>query len=266
MRQSVLALPRRMPLRPSGNPENGIKHLAFKRVDIAARRDKLGGMKRFLALVFTAFMTTAAIAQPARKPAVLPKPMANVLIEVNTTAGRMVFLLNREKAPITANNFYKYATTARFNGTSFYRRVQTPGTTDKGFIQGGTTDPKRVLPPIAHEPTTLTGLSHTDGALSAPRWVPGTARGDFTIMSGDAKWMDADPKALGDNQGYAVFGQVVEGMDVVKKILAAPVSTTKGEGLMRGQMLEPQVRIISMKLMPLVMMAPLPVPVIKLAP
>jgi peptidyl-prolyl cis-trans isomerase A (cyclophilin A) len=219
-------------------------------------------MKAILALVIAASIAMPALAQTAKKlpakpvPAALAKPAADVMIEVNTTMGRMVFLLNRQKAPITAGNFYKYATTGRFTGTSFYRRVQTPGTTDKGFIQGGTTDPKRVLPPIAHEPTTLTGLSHVDGALSAPRWAPGTARGDFTIMSGDAKWMDADPKASGDNLGYAVFGRVVEGMDVVKKILAAPVSTTKGEGVMRGQMLEPQVKIISMKLMPPIMMPP----------
>ena len=264
MRQSVLALPRRKPFWPSGNHESGIKNQAFKRVDIADQRDKLCTMKPILAIVIAVSMATAASAQTAKKPAIPPKPLnkalGNVLIEVNTSAGLMVFLLNREKAPITANNFYKYATTARFNGTSFYRRVQTPGTTDKGFIQGGTTDPKRVLPPIAHEPTTLTGLSHVDGALSAPRWAPGTARGDFTIMSGDAKWMDADPKAAGDNQGYAVFGQVVEGMDIVKKILVAPVSATKGEGVMRGQMLEPQVKIISMKLMPPIAAAPKPTP------
>jgi peptidyl-prolyl cis-trans isomerase A (cyclophilin A) len=207
------------------------------------------------ALAALTLFATSAAAQTPKKPVAAPtKPLSDVMIEVNTSAGRMVFLLYRQKAPITANNFYKYATTGRFNGTSFYRRVQTPGTTDKGFIQGGTTDPKRVLPPIAHEPTTQTGLSHIDGALSAPRWAPGTARGDFTIMSGDAKWMDADPKASGDNQGYAVFGQVVEGMDVVKRILGSPVSATKGEGVMRGQMLEPHIKIISMKLMPQIMM------------
>ena len=57
--------------------------------------------------------------------------------------------------------------------------------------------------------------------------------------------MDADPKASGDNLGFAVFGRVVEGMDVVAKILAAPTSTTKGDGVFKGEVLEPPVRIIS---------------------
>jgi peptidyl-prolyl cis-trans isomerase A (cyclophilin A) len=69
-------------------------------------------------------------------------------------------------------------------------------------------------------------------------------------MVGDAKWMDADPKASGDNLSYAVFGRVVEGMDIVRKILAAPVSATKGQGVMRGQMLEPQIGIVTARRAP----------------
>ena len=133
---------------------------------------------------------------------------------------------------------------------TFYRRSQAPGEPARGFVQAGTTDPKRVLPPIAHEPTTKTGLSHVDGALSSPRFAPGTARGDFTIILGGAPWMDADPKAAGDNLGFAVFGRVVEGMDVVAKILAAPTSPTKGAGVMKGEMLEPAIRIISARRAP----------------
>ena len=119
------------------------------------------------------------------------------------------------------------------------------GADNQGFVQAGTTDPKRILPPIAHEPTTKTGLSHIDGALSAPRFAPGTARGDFTIILGGAPWMDANPAAAGDNLGFAVFGRVVEGMDVVAKILAAPTSTTKGDGVFKGEILEPPVQILS---------------------
>jgi peptidyl-prolyl cis-trans isomerase A (cyclophilin A) len=88
-------------------------------------------------------------------------------------------------------------------------------------------------------------VTHSDGALSAPRFAPGTARGDFTIILGGAPWMDADPKAPGDNLGFAVFGHVVEGMDVVAKILASPTSTTKGDGVFKGEILEPPVRILS---------------------
>ena len=200
-------------------------------------------IRTLITLAFVALAMPLSAQMKAAKPA-LPKP-SNVQVAITTTAGVILIELDRIHAPITAGNFLKYVDQKRFDGISFYRRVQTPGMPDKGFIQGGTTDPKRVLPPIAHEPTTLTGLSHVDGALSAPRWAPGTARGDFTIIAGDAKWMDADPKASGDNLGYAVFGRVIGGMDVVRKILVAPVSPTKGDGVMRGQMLEPQVKIIT---------------------
>ena len=188
------------------------------------------------------------VAAPVPPPA--PEVYATVRVVLTTTMGPITVELEKERAPITASNFLKYVDQKRFDGITFYRRVQTPGTVDHGFVQGGTTDPKRVLPPIAHEPTTKTGLSHIDGALSAPRWAPGTARGDFTIMSGPSIWMDANPAASGDNLGYAVFGRVVEGMDVVKKILAAPVSPTKGDGVMRGQMLEPQIKIITARRLP----------------
>jgi peptidyl-prolyl cis-trans isomerase A (cyclophilin A) len=205
-------------------------------------------MIKKLSFLIALTLTAPLLAQTTPPPAPKPKP-ATVYVAMTTTAGTITIEMEREKAPITSANFLRYVDQRRFDGISFYRRVQTPGTTDQGFIQGGTQDPKRLLPPIAHEPTSKTGLSHVDGALSAPRWAPGSARGDFTIMSGDAKWMDADPKAPGDNLGYAVFARVIDGMDIVRKILVAPVSTTKGAGVMRGQMLEPQIRILTMRRM-----------------
>jgi peptidyl-prolyl cis-trans isomerase A (cyclophilin A) len=104
-----------------------------------------------------------------------------------------------------------------------------------------------VLPGIAHEPTTKTGLKHVDGTISMGRNAPGTAAGDFFIVVGDMTYMDANPSAPGDNLGYAAFGHVVEGMDVVKKILAAPRSPTLGEGVMKGQMLAAPIKIISVR-------------------
>ncbi len=206
-------------------------------------------MKHYAAAFFALTFAAPLFGQPVSPPTVKPKP-ALVHVAMTTTAGTIIIEMEREKAPVTSANFLRYVDQRRFDGISFYRRVQTPGTTDKGFIQGGTQDPRRLLPPIAHEPTSKTGLSHVDGALSAPRWAPGTARGDFTIMSGDAKWMDADLTAPGDNLGYAVFARVVSGMDIVRKILIAPVSASKGDGVMRGQMLEPQIKIITMRRVP----------------
>jgi len=115
---------------------------------------------------------------------------------------------------------------------------------DGGLIQGGvTTDARKLYPPIAHEPTTQTGLHNVAGAISMANGGAGTARSDFFILLSDMPGLDANGPG-GDATGFAAFGRVTEGMDVVKKIWAAPVSATKGEGAMRGQMLEPKVQII----------------------
>ncbi|RZJ96959.1 MAG: peptidylprolyl isomerase, partial [Brevundimonas sp.] len=116
---------------------------------------------------------------------------------------------------------------------------------DAGLVQGGASGARNViLPPVAHEPTSLTGLSHTEGALSMAQSEPGTATADFFIVIGNLTSLDAGRTAP-DDQGFAVFGHVVEGMDIVRQILLAPKSETEGEGIMRGQMLEPPVVIRS---------------------
>jgi peptidyl-prolyl cis-trans isomerase A (cyclophilin A) len=82
------------------------------------------------------------------------------------------------------------------------------------------------------------------------RLAPGSATSDFSIMVGPQHYLDAGPGSGGDGLGYAVFGRVVEGMEVVRHILAAPVSPTMGEGVMRGQMLDPAIRIITARRVP----------------
>jgi peptidyl-prolyl cis-trans isomerase A (cyclophilin A) len=165
-----------------------------------------------------------------------------------TEQGPVVIVVHSGKAPATAANFLKYVDQKRLDGTAFYRGV---GAADYGFVQGGTqNDPKRILPPIAHEPTSQTGLVHDEGALSMARYAPGSATGDFFVVLGRMPSMDAHPDAPGDNQGFAVFAHVVEGLDVIKAILIAPKSPTKGEGVMKGQMLETPVKIISVRRTP----------------
>jgi peptidyl-prolyl cis-trans isomerase A (cyclophilin A) len=155
-----------------------------------------------------------------------------------------VLELEKERAPITTANFLKYVDQKRFDGINFYRVVKVqPGF---GLVQAGVrNDPKRVLHNIAHEPTTKTGLHHEDGTISMARAAPGTASGDFFIMVGAAPTMDADPSQPGDNQGYAAFGHVVEGMDLVRKLLDAPTSATAGPAAMKGQMLVAPVKILT---------------------
>lgn len=172
-----------------------------------------------------------------------------VRVILTTSLGPITVEVDREHAPLTAVNFLRYVDQRRFDGTVFYRAMRL-GTDEQGngqgLIQGGAqNDPKRILKAIPHEPTTQTGLKHLTGALSMARWAPGTATGDFSILVSPLPALDADPKQPGDNVGYAVFGYVVEGMDVVRKIHAAPTSPTLGEGHMKGQMLAPTIKILT---------------------
>ena len=162
-------------------------------------------MIRF-ALAFLCLFALPVLAQDAP-----PKP-ATVRVVLTTSEGPILIELETARAPITAGNFLKYVDQKRFDGASFYRASQVPNAPELGLIQGGAKfDPKRLLPPIRHEPTTLTGLRHVDGTISMARGAPGTATGDFFITIGPMAYMDADPSAPGDNLGFAAFGHVVEG-------------------------------------------------------
>ena len=197
--------------------------------------------------LFLALLMCLAGPVAAQAPPPAPAP-ATVHVKLHTSAGDIVVALETQRAPITAGNFLHYVDTKRLDGTEFYRAMHTGA--DAGLVQGGVRDGRKLFPPIAHEPTSQTGLRHVDGALSAPRLAVGTARGDFTIMVGDQPYLDAGPGSAGDGLGYAVFGRVLEGMDVVRRILAAPTSPTEGEGVMRGQMLFPRITIITARRVP----------------
>ena len=183
-----------------------------------------------------------ALSAPAAAQTVVP-------VTLETTMGTIAVEVEIERAPITAGNFLRYVDEGRLDGTVFYRAMRLDwGDQPNGLIQGGTqNNPDRILPPIAHERTSDTGLSHVRGALSMARFDPGTATGDFSIMlqtqtlGMDAAPTNADPQF---HDGYAVFGYVTAGMDVVEAIHAAPVDPETGEGWMKGQMLAEPVRIL----------------------
>jgi peptidyl-prolyl cis-trans isomerase A (cyclophilin A) len=183
---------------------------------------------------------------PAPSKASLPD---KVRIALTTEMGPIVVEVDVKRAPASATNFVRYAETRRFDGTVLYRAMHLKwGEQPNGLIQGGTRgDPRRNLPPIVHEPTDQTGILHKAGTLSMARYAPGTATGDFSIMVSDQPGLDAQPDSADPEAkaGYAAFGQVVEGMDVVKAIFAAPISETEGEGIMRGQILAKPVKILT---------------------
>jgi peptidyl-prolyl cis-trans isomerase A (cyclophilin A) len=195
---------------------------------------------RLLAAVLLAAASAPVFAEvtPAA-PAQTPAPAEEVVpVAIDTAAGRIVVALDKTHSPVTTANFLRYVDAHRFDGETFYRAMHVG---DGGLIQGGIRSSSlKLYPPIAHEPTSETGLHNVAGAIAMANAGAGTARADFFIMASDIPSLDA----TASEPGFAVFGHVIEGMDVVKKILASPVSATAGEGAMKGQMLDPPVKII----------------------
>ena len=193
-----------------------------------------GMMLRFLAAALLAATSAPALAQA--EPTTDEVPVA-----IDTSAGRIVIALDKTHAPVTTANFLHYVDTHRFDGETFYRAMPVG---DGGLIQAGIrSDGRKLFPPIADEPTSATGLHNVKGAISMANAGPGTARADFFILASDIPSFDASA----NGPGFAVFGHVVEGMDVVQKILTSPVSPTTGEGAMKGEMLDPPVKIIKVE-------------------
>ncbi|TGX44713.1 peptidylprolyl isomerase [Sphingomonas naasensis] len=159
-----------------------------------------------------------------------------VRVRIETSAGNIVLALDAKRAPKTVANFLAYVDDGRLDGTGFYRASRRTGNPKFGFVQGGiASDARRILPSPPLEPTNLTGIRHTDGTVSMAHGASiDGATGNFSIMVGDNPSLDA--RGAGRN-GYAAFGHVVSGMDVVRKILARP--TGGGRGPMRGQMIQP---------------------------
>lgn len=179
--------------------------------------------------------------------AVPPPGPGEVRVRIATALGGIVLDLDRTHAPLTTANFLKYVDQHRFDGTTFYRADRVDAGTGLGLVQGGVRgNAKLVLPPVAHEATTKTGLAHVEGTISMARTTPGSARGDFFITTGPLSSLDAHPQAAGDNAGFAAFGHVVDGMTVVHRILDAAVNDA-GEGAMRGQLLVKPVRIVTVR-------------------
>jgi peptidyl-prolyl cis-trans isomerase A (cyclophilin A) len=216
-------------------------------------------IRRLALLPFAALIAGAALAQapaPTTPPAA-PQPAATVQVTLTTSEGPIILVLEKDKAPITTANFLHYVDTRRFDGTTFYRTVKVAD--GFGLVQGGIgQDPKKAFPPIKHEPTTQTGLSHVDGAISMAMNAPNTAQGDFFIMVGASPSMDA----TATEPGYAVFGRVVQGMDIARKILDAATDPDKGkENGMGGQMIAAPIRILTARRTSTPIAAPAPQPV-----
>ena len=167
-------------------------------------------------------------------------------VVVVTEAGEFEVEIDTERAPVTAANFLKYVDAGLYDSGRFHRTVRTspdnqPANDVKiDVIQAGADATRRAefLPPIALERTSVTGLLHRDGVVSMARSGPDTARDEFFICVGDQPSLDFGGKRQADGQGFAAFGRVVRGMDVVKKIHASSAD---------GQRLAPSIRILRIR-------------------
>ncbi|AQG81006.1 peptidylprolyl isomerase [Spirosoma montaniterrae] len=144
-------------------------------------------------------------------------------IRIDTEAGPIVLELYPAKAPGTVANFLRYVDDKRYDGATFYRVVrmdnQATSPVKIEVIQGGLrADSTRMFPPIAQETTQKTGLKHLDGTLSMARGKPDSGASEFFICINAQPELDFGGKRNPDGQGFAAFGQVIEGMDVVRRI------------------------------------------------
>lgn len=214
-------------------------------------------MLRYVLIALTALAALPALAQTPAAPATpappasatppAPPPKPSPRVKVETTEGAFVVELYPDKAPITVANYLRYVDRGFFNGAACFRasKPKDYAGNDYGLVQCGQKDPAKKLPPIAHESTIKSGLTHgKDGVISMGRFAPGTAQADWSIMLGDMSYLDADRKNPAANPGFAAFGQVVEGLEVIRKIIVMPTDPNQGEGAMKGEILVKPVRII----------------------
>jgi peptidyl-prolyl cis-trans isomerase A (cyclophilin A) len=182
------------------------------------------------------FLLAAALALPGQ----VGRPIENPIVLLRTEMGDVAIEVYADKAPRTAANFMKYVDAGLYDGTMFHRTVtldnQGPDEVKIEVIQGGSVAGAKSFPPIRLERTIATGVSHLDGTISMARGGPDTATSSFFICLGNQPALDFGGKRNKDGEGFAAFGRVTSGMDVVRKIHRAPRD---------GQTLKPPVKIVS---------------------
>jgi peptidyl-prolyl cis-trans isomerase A (cyclophilin A) len=162
----------------------------------------------------------------------MPEKLTDTLlphVAIDTPFGTMVLEIDVNKAPITAANFLAYVDGHHLEGATAYRVVTLDNQPDEvpakievvqfGLKPEGETYPTP-LPAIAHEPTNVTGLRHVDGTISMARFAPGTASSGYFLCVGDQPALDFGGARNPDGLGFAAFGKVVEGLDVLRAIFA----------------------------------------------
>jgi peptidyl-prolyl cis-trans isomerase A (cyclophilin A) len=193
---------------------------------------------------FVYALLAAACATAAPLPT---QPAATPIVVFETGKGNIEIEVDAAHAPLTAANFLKYVAGGFYDGGTVNRAVRPDNTVRHDVeiqviqFQIARARRREQLPPVALERTSVTGLKHADGSVSMARNGPDTATGSFSIVIGDQPEMDFGGKRNPDGQGFAVFGRVIKGMEVVKAIQASPTGPSGPYG---AESLNPPVAIV----------------------
>ena len=174
-----------------------------------------------------------------------PDPSPNVVLE--TALGEIEVEVYPDRAPLSAGDFLTHVDDGDYDGQGFYRVVHAgndPRGMGMSLIQGGRLDSEMVRDPIAHERTTDIGMSNVRGTISIARGEPGAGSAAyFFINIGDNRFLDTGGERNPDGEGYAVFGTIVRGMDVVEAIQTQDASGESDVEVTQGQILTEPVKI-----------------------
>lgn len=171
------------------------------------------------------------------------------VVILETALGEITIAVYDQRAPKSAASFLEYVDTGSYGGASFYRVVSPEndhGTPVISVVQGGILDPGETGESVDHETTQDTGIRHTNGTVSLARAEPGTGSGAaFFICIGDQPALDFGGQRNPDGLGFAAFGQVIDGMDVVQRIHSMPAEGAADSPYVEGQMLSDPVEIVA---------------------
>ena len=203
-------------------------------------------MKVVVALVLSAVVTTTALVSTQSKA---------VRVRVQTELGDIVIEVDPVRAPLTTANFLKYVDGGHYDGGVFHRTVkmdnQPESTVKIEVIQAGVNADraKEGFAAIPLERTSVTGILHKDGVVSMARGLPDSATSGWFVCINDQPSLDFGGNRNPDGQGFAAFGRVITGMDVVRKIQAAPSSTNRTTNT-EAQRLIPAIKILKVARVP----------------
>lgn len=191
-------------------------------------------LKFLRVIIFNFFALSVSLSYAA------PRETVTTNIAFKTSKGDIIIELYNQIAPITVDNFLRHLDGGHYDGSSFYRTVthqNDNGSPKIEVIQGGLGDIDKPFPAISHESTNITKLKHEDGTISMSRGEVNSATSDFFICIGSQQGLDFGGERNNDGQGFAAFGKVIEGMDIVRDINGMPSNKKTDNEYVKGQMI-----------------------------